>query len=270
MKILLINDDGINAPGLWAAAEVLRKVGELFVVAPEQEQSGVGASLTLHHAVKVRSVPADQFLKEDVSGTFGVTAFAAEGTPGDCAILALEKLVGSVDLVVSGINRGSNLGWDVMVSGTIGGAVQGFVRGCATIAISVGSVRDPKFESPAFLLEMVARRLNEQPPPSDLFLNINVPSLPIDRLTGVQVTRLGNRSYGESVREEGTGDQKQYKIARDRPISGEAQPGTDMWALKNNQVSITPLHIGLGNTDQIPEVESLLEGIPEQLLSQKD
>ena len=112
--------------------------------------------------------------------------------------------------------------------------------------------------------------MNEQPPPSDLFLNINVPSLPVDRLTGVQVTRLGNRSYGESVREEGTGDQKQYKIARDRPISGEAQPGTDMWALKNNQVSITPLHIGLGNTDQIPEVESLLEGIPEQLLSQKD
>ena len=93
-----------------------------------------------------------------------------------------------------------------MVSGTIGGAVQGFVRGCATIAISVGSVRDPKFESPAFLLEMVARRLNEQPPPSDLFLNINVPSLPVDRLTGVQVTRLGNRSYGESVREEGTGE----------------------------------------------------------------
>ena len=240
------------------------------MVAPEQEQSGVGASLTLHRPVKVRSVPADQFLKEDESASFGVTVFAAEGTPGDCAILALEKLVGSVDLVVSGINRGSNLGWDVMVSGTIGGAVQGFVRGCATIAISVGSVRDPKFESPAFLLEMVARRLNEQPPSSNLFLNINVPSLAVDRLAGVQVTRLGKRSYGESVREEGTGDQKQYKIARDRPISGEAQPGTDMWALKNNQVSITPLHIGLGNTDQIPEVESLLEGIPEQLLSQTD
>ena len=270
MKILLINDDGIDAPGLWAAAEVLRKVGELFVVAPDQEQSGVGASLTLHRSVKVRSVPVDQYLKEDVSDVSGVTAFAVDGTPGDCAILALEKLVGSVDLVVSGINRGSNLGWDVMVSGTIGGAVQGFVRGCATIAISVGSVRDPKFESPARLLELVSQRLCEQPSATDLFLNINVPSLPVERLAGVQVTRLGNRSYGESVREEGTGDQKVYKIARDRPISGEAQPGTDMWALKNNQVSITPLHIGLGNADQIPDVESLLEGIPDQLLSQKD
>jgi len=119
-------------------------------------------------------------------------------------------------------------------------------------------------------LEMVAKRLSEQPPEFNLFLNINVPNLPVDRLAGVQVTRLGNRSYGESVREEGTGDQKQYKIARDRPISGEAQPGTDMWALKNNQVSITPLYIGLGNTDQTPEVESLLEGVPEQLLGQKD
>lgn len=240
------------------------------MVAPEQEQSGVGASLTLHHPVKVRSVAADEFLEVDEAASFGVTAFAAEGTPGDCAILAFEKLVGSVDLVVSGINSGSNLGWDVMVSGTIGGAVQGFVRGCSTIAISVGSVRDPKFDSPACLLEMVAKRLSEQPPEFNLFLNINVPNLPVDRLAGVQVTRLGNRSYGESVREEGTGNQKQYKIARDRPISGDAQPGTDMWALKNNQVSITPLYIGLGNTDQIPEVESLLEGVPEQLLGQKD
>lgn len=269
LKILLINDDGIHAPGLWAAAEVLRKVGELFVVAPDQEQSGVGASLTLHHSVAVRSVAVNQFLNDD-EDVFDVTAYAAEGTPGDCAVLALEKLTGPVDLVVSGINPGSNLGWDVMVSGTIGGAVQGFVRGCATIAISVGSVRDPKFESPAFLLGLMAQRLCDQPPGFNLFLNINVPNLPVDRLAGVQVTRLGNRSYGESVREEGTGDQKRYKIARDRPISGEAQPGTDMWAVKNNQVSITPLHIGLGHTDQIPDVESLLEGIPEQLLSQKD
>ena len=270
MKILLINDDGIHAPGLWAAAEALRKVGELFVVAPDREQSGVGASLTLHRPVRVRSVPVDQFLEEDVPGVFDVTAFAAEGTPGDCAILALEKLAGPVDLVISGINSGSNLGWDIMVSGTIGGAVQGFVRGCSTIAISVGSIRDPKFEGAASLLEMVAQRLSEQPPEFNLFLNINVPSLPVDRLAGVQVTRLGNRSYGESVREEGIGNQKRYLIARDRAISGEAQPGTDIWAVKNNQVSITPLHIGLGHSDQIPEVESLLDGIPGQLLGHRD
>lgn len=245
-------------------------MGELFVVAPDREQSGVGASLTLHRSVAVRSVAVGQYLEKDVPGVFDVTAYAAEGTPGDCAVLALEKLTGPVDLVVSGINPGSNLGWDVMVSGTIGGAVQGFIRGCSTIAISVWSVRDPKFESPASLLGMVARRLCEQPPDFNLFLNINVPNLPVGQLAGVQVTRLGNRSYGESVREEGTGNQKRYKIARDRPISGEAQPGTDMWAVKNNQVSITPLHIGLGNADQIPDVESLLDGIPGQLLSQKD
>ena len=89
-------------------------------------------------------------------------------------------------------------------------------------------------------------------------------------MAGVQVTRLGNRSYGESVREEGIGNQKRYLIARDRAISGDAQPGTDMWAVKNNQVSITPLHIGLGHSDQIPEVESLLDGIPGQFLSHPD
>jgi 5'-nucleotidase len=199
-----------------------------------------------------------------------VTAYAAEGTPGDCCILGLEKLVGQVDLVVSGINSGSNLGWDVMVSGTIGGAVQGFVRGYPTIAISVGSTRDPNFESAARLLGMVGLRLRESPPDSPLFLNINVPSLPVDKLAGVQVTRLGGRSYGESVREEGTGAQKRYWISRDRPMSGEAQSGTDKWAAKNNQISITPLHIGLGHQEQIPEVERLLADLPAQLLSQSD
>lgn len=270
MKILLVNDDGIHAPGLREAVRSLLSVGDIFVVAPDREQSGVGASLTLHAPVRVRSVPSDVFLEAGESAPFGVTAYSAEGTPGDCCILGLEKLVGQVDLVVSGINSGSNLGWDVMVSGTIGGAVQGFVRGNPTIAISVGSVRDPNFASAARLLRMVALRMRESPPDFPLFLNINVPSLPLDKLAGVQVTRLGGRSYGESVREEGAGTQKRYWISRDRPMAGEAQDGTDKWAAKHDQISITPLHIGLGHQEQIPEVERLLADLPTELLSQLD
>ena len=132
MKILLTNDDGIGAPGLWAAAEALRQVGELFVVAPHQEQSGVGASLTLHSSLNVSTYSAeDVALKLGGDGKDGhpLIAYSVEGTPGDSCILGLENLVGAVDLVVSGINSGSNLGWDVLVSGTVGAAIQGYVRG---------------------------------------------------------------------------------------------------------------------------------------------
>ena len=270
MKILLINDDGIHAPGLWAAAKALRSVGELFVVAPDREQSGVGASLTLHAPLRVRTVPVNALLESDGESPFEVTAYSAEGTPGDCAILGLEKLVGKVDLVVSGINSGSNLGWDTIVSGTVGGAIQGFVRGYPTIAISVGSVRDPIFDGAARLLGLVALRLRESPPDFPLFLNINVPSLQLDKLTGVQVTKLGGRSYGESVREEGVGAQRKYWISRDRPLGSTAQEGTDSWAVRNNQISITPLHLGLGNDDRVPDVETLLKDLPSALLSRPD
>jgi 5'-nucleotidase len=270
LKILLINDDGIHAPGLWAAAKALRSVGELFVVAPDREQSGVGASLTLHAPLRVRTVPVNSLLESDGESPFEVTAYSAEGTPGDCAILGLEKLVGKVDLVVSGINSGSNLGWDTIVSGTVGGAIQGFVRGYPTIAISVGSVRDPIFDGAARLLGLVALRLRESPPDFPLFLNINVPSLQLDKLTGVQVTKLGGRSYGESVREEGVGAQRKYWISRDRPLGSTAQEGTDSWAVRNNQISITPLHLGLGNDDQVPDVETLLKDLPSALLSRRD
>ena len=271
MKILLINDDGIHAPGLWAAAGALRHAGDVFVVAPDREQSGVGASLTLRAPVRARSAPVDPAVnvsEDDAAGQ--VTAYAVEGTPGDCCVLALERLVGSVDLVVSGINSGWNLGWDVMVSGTVGGAVQGFVRGLPTVAISVGSVRDPIFEGAAQLLRLIAQRLAENTPTNSLFLNINVPSMALDQISGVQVTALGGRSYGESVREEGFDPNKRYMIARDRSISGDAQEGTDIWASKNNRISITPLHIGLGHSEQVPEIERLLSGLPDQLLSSGD
>ena len=146
MKILVINDDGIGSRGLWAAARALRRVGEVFVVAPAREQSGVGASLTLHSPVKVTPWTPDDEFQQSGDGLHPVIAYAAEGTPGDCCILALETLTTGVDLVVSGINSGSNCGWDVMVSGTVGGAVQGFNRGRNTIAVSVGSVTAPRYE----------------------------------------------------------------------------------------------------------------------------
>ena len=269
----------------------MSQVGEVCVVAPDREQSGVGASLTLHAPVVARSleIPALERLsaaaneeaaspdEPQAETRHRVTAFSVEGTPGDSCILALEKLVGPVDLVVSGINRGSNLGWDVMVSGTVGAAFQGYFRGYPTIAISVGSVQNPRFDGAASLLRLMAQKLAQEATQDSahpelvegrdpFLLNVNVPSLAPDQITGVEITRPGGRSYGESVREEGTGHQKRYWIARNRPVMADNGEGTDMNATKNNRISITPLHLNLSHQEALPRIEALLAGVPEALL----
>lgn len=261
MKILVINDDGIESAGLWAAVRAVRPVGEVFVVAPRRQQSGVGASLTLHSPVKVTPwTPAPEF-GESGDGQHPVTAFTAEGTPGDCCILALETLTTGVDLVISGINSGSNCGWDVMVSGTVGGAVQGFNRGRNTIAVSVGSVTAPRYDVAGRLLEGLARRLSQRDG-EPMFLNLNVPNVSPELVKGIRATRLGGLSYRESVRLEGTdGDTKRYWIARNRPGNQTQSADSDITALKENYVSLTALKLGMGDDAGVPEVQALLEGL---------
>ncbi len=279
MKILVINDDGIGSAGLWAAVRGLRRVGEVFVVAPAKEQSGVGASLTLHSPVKVTPWTPDAEFQEALTPSAGsgqaptlarsegedelypVTAYSAAGTPGDCCILALETLVGAVDLVVSGINSGSNCGWDVMVSGTVGGAVQGFNRGYSTIAVSVGSVTAPRYDVAGPLLEGLARRLSKREG-QPLFLNLNVPNVAPELVKGIRATRLGGLSYRESVRLEVTdSDGKHYRIARNRPGNHTQAEDSDIVTLRNNYVSITPLKLGMGDDAGVSQVEALVEGL---------
>jgi 5'-nucleotidase len=173
-------------------------------------------------------------------------------------------------LVVSGINTGSNLGWDIMVSGTVGAAVQGYVRGYPTIAISVGSVVNPQFEAAARFLQLAACQAGASRLDQPFFLNVNVPSVSLAQIAGVQVTRLSGRSYGESVRADGTGNQQRYWISRNRPVHNDNGEGTDAGALKNNRISITPLHLDLSHREAMPQIESLLEGVPEQLLGPRD
>ena len=270
LKILLTNDDGIHAPGLLAAARALASVGELHIVAPSREQSGVGSALTLHDAIQVSSIEIDELLGDEAKSEYPVTAFSVQGTPADSCVLALERLVGRVDLVVSGINSGTNLGADIMVSGTIGAALQGYLRGFPTLAVSVGSVQNPQFDGAAKLLGLLAAQLGRTPLKEAFFLNVNLPNVPLSEINGVQITRLGGRSWGESVREEGSEEPKKYRISRNKPIPGDSPEGTDIWALKNNRISLTPLQVDLTNGEQILQLESLLAGIPAQLLQRQD
>ena len=269
MKILVINDDGITSPGIWAAARALRQVGEVVVVAPDRQQSGVGACLTLHAPVKAGEWIVGEEFQTEGDGLYPVSAFSVEGTPGDSCILALENLVKDVDLVVSGVNAGSNVGWDVMVSGTVGGAFQGFFRGINTIAISVAAVTNTKYDIAEKILKPLAEKFTDYSGDT-LFLNVNIPKVELNQVAGVRVTRLGGRSWGENVRAENVGPEKRYWISRNKPNNATPAPDSDIAALKNNCISITPFHIGLGDDAAMPGVEALLGEIPQQMLDRPD
>ncbi|MBI4199302.1 MAG: 5'/3'-nucleotidase SurE [Chloroflexi bacterium] len=231
MKVLISNDDGIYAPGLWAAVKALKELAEVVVVAPDREQSGVGPSVTLHRPVRAT---------EAVPVVPGTRVYAVEGTPADSVILALETLVGTVDLVVTGINSGANLGDDVLLSGTVGAAFQGYYRGISSVAVSVTALHPRSFEAAARLLKGLARSWVQGLGPRPMLLNINLPDVLPEEVQGVDVTRLGGRSYTERVRQGDDGKRPYFWIERKRP-EGQAEEGTDAWAIHHRRVSITPL-----------------------------
>ena len=258
MKILVTNDDGINSPGLWAAVEALRSYGEIYVVAPDRDQSGVGPSLTLH--VPVRATEVKPQVQGDVND---IHAFAVEGTPGDSCVLALEKLAGPVDLVVSGINMGSNLASDILVSGTVGAALHSYLRGLSSIAVSVAAVKDTRFDVAASLLAALVQRLQERSVAGPFLLNVNVPNDPLENIKDIQLTRLAGKSYSESVKEGDDGRRKYYWISRNRPAHQDEGEDTDVWALRHNCISITPLDFNL-QSGQVSVFQDALQGLMHQ------
>lgn len=256
MRILVTNDDGIHARGLVAVVKALVEVGEVVVVAPDREQSAVGTSVTLHQPLRARRV------KNLVKG---VKCFSVEGTPGDSVILALGGLIdGEVGLLVSGINEGSNLGDDVLISGTVGGAFQGYLRGIPSIALSVGALEDVHFDAAAKLAVVMARIIEAGSLPREILLNINLPNLPLDQIKGLEITHLGRRSYGDVIKEGHDGKRKYYWIVRGKP-EWEPEDGTDIWALLQDKVSITPLHSDLTSSSALPRLRELSAGILQEL-----
>ena len=257
MRILVTNDDGIHSPGLWALARALKDKGETVVVAPDRDQSGVGTAFTMLSVVRA----------EEISPPFeGIRSFSVEGTPADCVILATEALApGRFDLVVSGINMGANLGLDILNSGTVGGAFQGYIRGIPSIAISVASLTDVRFAAACRAIETLAEVIPKNELPAPLFLNVNVPNVPADSIEGVDLTRLGPRAYLESVQQENDGRRTYYWIRHDRPVGADSAKGTDIWAVRANRISITSLH-SLFMTGEAPaEFNVLAEAVAEGL-----
>ena len=263
MRILLTNDDGILAPGLWHAAEALREIGEVTVCAPDREQSGIGGAVTLHGPIRVTPYPPKSGAR---------AAYAVEGTPADCVIVAMESLIqGPVDLVVAGINAGANLGADCVISGTLGAALQGHLRGVPALAISVAGLNDVHFQPVSRLLPDLARLLLQasSSPRADgaeadrrpTLLNVNLPNRPQEEIAGLSVTRLSPQGYRDTVRQGDDGRRPWYWITRDQPPSA-APEGTDLWAVQQGRVSVTPMAPDLTAHDDLASLEELVQGSP--------
>ena len=172
-------------------------------------------------------------------------AYAVEGTPADSAIVALQTIVQEpVHLVVSGINKGANMGNDVFISGTMGAALQAHFRGIPAIAISVAALRDVEFEAAARVARLIAQNVAEGRLSAPLLLNVNLPNVPAERIRGVSLTRLGRRTYMDVVNEGDDGRRKYYWIARDRP-GWTLERGLDVWAVRRRRISITPIDTDL-------------------------
>ena len=232
LKILVCNDDGIYSEGLWELVAELKKVADVSVVAPDRDQSGSGTSITLRHPLRMRDIK---------SPVKGVTAHSVEGTPADSVILALRLILKeSVGLVVSGINEGPNLGDDAYVSGTVGAAMQGFFYGIPALAFSISAFGDLHFDVTARLSRIMVSELEDKGVPNRMLWNINLPNLTIDKLEGIEVTRLGERKYVDRVEPGHDGKSEYHWIMRGKP-EWKATPGTDIWAVEKNRISVTPL-----------------------------
>jgi len=176
----------------------------------------------------------------------GVSAYSVEGTPADSVILALGLIVKEgVDLVVSGINEGPNLGDDVYVSGTIGAAMQGIFYGIPALAFSIAAFGDLHFDVAAKLARIMISELAGKGFPGRMLLNVNLPNLPQDKLEGIEITRLGERKYVDRIEPGHDGKRQYHWIMRGKP-EWKSDAGTDIWALETNKISITPL---FGNPD---------------------
>lgn len=237
--ILVTNDDGVSAPGLTVLVAALRPLGEVTVFAPERNWSGGGHVKTLHRPLRAREAHLPD----------GTPAIISDGAPSDCVALAMLGLVpGKIDLVVSGINGGANLGYDLTYSGTVTAAMEAVINGAPGIAISLcleeGS-DECDYAPAAQFAARVAGLVLQKGLPKGVLLNINVPCEKRARIAGVRITRQGMRVYrDELVRREDPRGSPYYWIGGEPP-TGISEEGSDFWAVTNGFISVTPIQLDL-------------------------
>jgi 5'-nucleotidase len=260
MRILLTNDDGIHAEGLVALETIARTLtDDVWVVAPEYEQSGASRALTLADPLRVRKV--------------GERKWAVTGTPTDCVMLGIRNLVEgkAPDLVLSGVNRGQNIAEDVTMSGTVAGAIEGMALGIPSIALSQSMLAfhdevKAYWETAEAYGPGIVKRLLEIGWPKDVIMNVNFPSRPPEEVTAVEVTRQGFRDMHIRSAEKRTDlrGRDYYWMGFSGKLSNPAE-GTDLRATYEGRISVTPLHIDLTHNETVHAMKGVLGGAPPKL-----
>jgi len=248
--VLITNDDGVHSPGLMALFRAMKALAEAVVVAPDRERSAVSHALTIHRPLRVHR------LREGV--------YSVDGTPTDCVAVAVGKLLPQrPQLIVSGINRGGNLGDDLTYSGTVSAAIEGTILGIPSMAVSlnVGSTEHAHYETAQHYAAVLARKVLEEALPYDTLLNVNVPNLPLKEVKGVRFTRQGKRVYDGAVHEiHSPWGELYYWIGGGRPYWERAED-TDIEAVLQGYVSITPIHLDLTNHEALQWLRQRWDGL---------
>ena len=238
MKILITNDDGIEAQGLKELVKVLSSKYRVFVVAPEKRIEGLSGAVTFDSPIKVERHPLSSGEK---------MALVVSGTPADCMILALDVLVPNPDLVISGINDEPNVGDDIRLSGTIGACREATFSGFPSIAISLDYGGSKNFfEGATFIAKKFIEIIEDKKVPPGIFFNVNVPNIPKEKIKGIKFVRLGRRRYRDRVHGVSGNPEEEYFYINGIQLN-ETYEDTEDYALKHNYIAITPLNID--NTD---------------------
>jgi 5'-nucleotidase len=255
MRILITNDDGIYSEGLDACAEIGRALGgdDVWIVAPEYDQSGVSHSLSLNDPLRLRAVAERRY--------------AVKGTPTDCIIMGAKHILKDrpPDLVLSGVNRGRNAGEDVIYSGTVAGAVEGTILGIPSFALSQGytsrSLTSPHWDTAIRYAPEIIRRVLDGGIPRDVLININFPNCAPNEVRGVAVAGQGrNRTERLQIdaRQDGRGN-AYYWIAYVRSRNAPPQTGTDISALADNRIAVTPLRLDMTDEPLLTKLADLFD-----------
>lgn len=247
MKILLTNDDGINAPGLYALYQEMKKIGNIMIVAPDNERSAVGHAITLSDPLRV-----SEFKK---NGEF--FGYAVNGTPADCVKIAYWAILNEKkpDLIISGINLGSNTGINIIYSGTVSASTEGSMLGIPSFAISLTTFVNPDFSFAAKFARKISPILVEKQLPSGISLNINVPALKEKEIQGVMITRQGKALYREEFDKRIDPHNRLYYWLTGAKVKIEEDEDVDDRAIMNNKISITPIHYDLTKYDMMNELK---------------
>ena len=245
MRFLLSNDDGILARGLECLERAARPLGDVWVVAPDREQSATSHSLTLHHPLRPVQL--------------GDQRWQVDGTPTDCVMLAIEALLpGRPDFVLSGINHGPNMGEDVLYSGTVAAAMEGLALGVPAIAVSfAGRVLrsdDQLLEDHVATLTRVLDHLTKLSTfPENTLLNVNIPAVPASEVRGVKLTRLGQRVFSDSIKKMKDPWGRDVVWIGGGTVAWTGGEDSDFRAVKDGYVSVTPLHLDLTARDRLDD-----------------